>query len=149
MVSNNSRLDIESARDYCKEWLRRYMIPSHFIVLDESSLNENGKIDRKQLPSAPSNVPSGFVNADEGLMSGLEDQVHRFWCSKFELDSIPRDADCFALGGSSLTMMLIFNYYQANLVPEKQLDDLEFFTHPTIADHVRLLTSIKTKTPSI
>ncbi|CAF1182844.1 unnamed protein product [Adineta steineri] len=149
MVSNNLKLDIESLRDYCKERLRQYMIPSHFIVLDKFPLNVNGKIDRKQLPSPPSNVPSGFVKADEGLMSELEDQVHRFWCSKFELDSIPRDADCFALGGSSLTMMLIFNYYQANLVPEKQLDDLEFFTHPTIADHVRLLTCIKTKTSSI
>ncbi|CAF1112710.1 unnamed protein product [Adineta steineri] len=149
MVSNNLKLDIESLRDYCKERLRQYMIPSHFIVLDKFPLNVNGKIDRKQLPSPPSNVPSEFVKADEGLMSELEDQVHRFWCSKFELDSIPRDADCFALGGSSLTMMLIFNYYQANLVPEKQLDDLEFFTHPTIADHVRLLTYIKTKTSSI
>jgi hypothetical protein len=53
---------------------------------------------------------------------------------------------CFALGGTSLSLMQIFNYYQAHLVPEKQLNVVDFFINPTIAEHVKILINSKAKT---
>ena len=43
-------LDQKSLRDYLKEQLPDYMIPSFFIPMDSLPLNRNGKIDRKALP---------------------------------------------------------------------------------------------------
>ena len=42
--------DQTSLRDYLKEQLPDYMVPSFFIPLDILPLNRNGKIDRKALP---------------------------------------------------------------------------------------------------
>jgi hypothetical protein len=149
IISNNSKLDTDAIRDYCKERLRQYMIPSHLIVLNKFPLNANGKIDRKQLPPPPRNIPAEFVKADEGPLSEFENQVHRLWCSMFQLDFVPRHANCFLLGGSSITMMRLVNYYQVHLVPDKKLDEHDFFENPTIADHVRHLTNSCTKTFTI
>ncbi len=150
VVSNNSELDIESIRDYCKHRLRQYMVPSYFVIMDKLPLNTNGKVDRKQLPSPslPSKLLNQFVKIGEGPMSELEDKVHHLWCSMLRLDAVPRHVNCFALGGSSLSLMQLFNHYQFHLAPNKQLNVLDFFRNPTIADHVRYLASVETKTLS-
>lgn len=50
IIANNSQIDTESIRNYCKDYLPNYMIPSYFILIDKFPLNANGKVDRKQLP---------------------------------------------------------------------------------------------------
>lgn len=148
VISNDSALDTEEIRSHCKKHLRQYMVPSYFIVLDKFPLNSNGKIDRKQLPLPTSlyDVPSAFAQIEDQSMSELEKRVQGEWCSMFGLNNISRDANCFTLGGSSLSLMQLFNYYQFHLVPEKQIDVLDFFVNPTIADHVQLLMKSKPKT---
>ncbi len=148
VISNDSDLDTEEIRSHCKKHLRQYMVPSYFIVLDKFPLNSNGKIDRKQLPLPTSlyDVPSDFVQIEDQSMSELEKRVRNLWCSTLRLNHISRDTNCFTLGGSSLSLMQLFNYYQFHLVPEKQLNVLDFFINPTIADHVQLLINSKSKT---
>ena len=50
IISNDSQLNIDGIRNHCENYLRRYMIPSYFVILDKLPLNNNGKVDRKQLP---------------------------------------------------------------------------------------------------
>ena len=71
VISDNSQFDIESIRNYCKDHLRQYMVPSYFVLLDKFPLDENGKVDRKKLPltSLPSDVPMQFVKVDEPVPS--------------------------------------------------------------------------------
>ena len=88
------------------------------------------------------NVSIQFGKGDEEPMSELEDKVHRLWCSMLRLDGIPHHANWLALGGSSLSLMQLFTYYQFYLALEKQLNVLDFFINPTIAEHVRHLRSI-------
>ncbi|CAF2765776.1 unnamed protein product [Rotaria sp. Silwood2] len=71
VIGDKSQLDTELIRNYCKDHLRKHMVPSHFIVLDKFPLNASGKANRKQLslPSLSSNVLMQFVKADELLSS--------------------------------------------------------------------------------
>ena len=78
-------------------------------------------------------------------MSELEEKVHSLWCSILRLDVVPIHMNCFALGGSSLSLMQLFNYYQFHLAPDKELNVLDFFINPTITEHVQLLINSKQK----
>ena len=147
VVTNDLELNTEEIRVHCNKYLRQYMVPSYFVVMDKFPINANGKIDRKQLP-LPSlwlDPSTNFLSIEDRSMSELEEKVHRLWCSTLRLDTIPHYMNCFALGGSSLSLMYIFNYYQFHLVPDKQLNVLDFFINPTIAEHVQLLINSKTE----
>jgi hypothetical protein len=123
------------------------MVPTYIVILDKFPLNANGKIDRKQLPlpSLPCDASTKFNPDDDRPMSELEEKVHELWCSTLQLDTVPSHMNCFALGGTSLSLMQFFNYYQYHLTPDKQLNVLEFFMNPTIAEHIQLLTNSKTE----
>ncbi|CAF1354197.1 unnamed protein product [Adineta steineri] len=141
IISNDFELPIEEIRDYCNKHLSQYKVPSYYVVLDKFPLNTNGKIDRKQLPfpSLHGDPIANFVQTEDQPMSKLEEEVHSLWCSTLRLDVVPRHMNCFALGGSSLSVMQLFNYYQFHLAPDKQLNVLDFFVKPTITEHARLL----------
>lgn len=151
VISNDLDLDIKELRDYCNKYLRQYMVPSYFVVLDKFPLNANGKVDRKQLPlpSIRSDILTNLVSIEDQPLVELEKKVHSFWCSALGLDMVSRHMNCFALGGSSLLLMRLFNYYQVYLAPDKQLNVLDFFVNPTIAEHVQLLTNSKPKTQTV
>lgn len=70
-ISDNSQFDTELIRNYCKDHLRANMVPCYFVVLDKFPLNENGQVDRKQLPlpSLSTNISSPPIKADELLSS--------------------------------------------------------------------------------
>ena len=146
--SNDPKLDIEEIREYCRQHLHQYMIPSYFVVLDKLPRNVNGKVDRKQLPPFTSlhHTSINALQSDDQSMSELERKVHDLWCSTLQLDTIPHHMNCFALGGSSLSLMQLFNTYQFHSVPDKQLNVLDFFANPTIDNHVKLLINSKSKT---
>ena len=148
VISNDSEIDIEEIRAYCSKHLRQYMVPSYFVVLDQFPLNANGKVDRKQLPlpSVPFDVLTNRVRIEHPPMSELEGKIHTSWCSILRLDIIPVHMNCFALGGSSLSLIQLFNYYQFYLAPDKQLNVLDFFINPTIANHAHLLINSKSRT---
>ncbi|CAF3739172.1 unnamed protein product [Rotaria socialis] len=138
IVSAQTNLDIDSLRSYCQSKLRSFMVPSHFIVLKQLPVNSNGKVDRKQLPRPE---VSENQNVDEELpKSKLEKDVYELWRSMLRTDNISRYANCYSLGGSSLSLMKLFNHYQFLLAPAVQLNILDFFAKPTIAEHVKLLS---------
>lgn len=83
------------------EVLPSYMIPSTLIVLDELPLNDNGKVDRRALPSPPS-APKLPVTAGA---SELADLVTQAWRSVLELPRVGVDDDFRSLGGDSLRAM--------------------------------------------
>jgi hypothetical protein len=151
IISNDLELDRNEIRDYCNKRLLQYMVPSHFVILDKLPLNVNGKIDRNQLPlpSIKSDTLPNSVRVEDQPMSELEEKVHSLWCSTLRLDAVSRHMNYFALGGSSLLLMELFNYYQFCLAPDKQLHVLDFFINPTIAKHVQFLISGETKTHTV
>ncbi|MBE9205824.1 amino acid adenylation domain-containing protein [Nostoc sp. LEGE 06077] len=85
-------------RDYLKNQLPNYMIPSQIMVLEQLPLTANGKLDRRALP-AP-NTASGSdleipVTPTEELLASL-------WQGLLKIKSVGRSDNFFERGGNSL-----------------------------------------------
>jgi amino acid adenylation domain-containing protein len=88
-------------REYLSARLPDYMIPAHFIQLDEIPLTPSGKLDRRALPKPETEIAAEKVipPRDE-----VERKLATIWS---ELLNIPRhlvgiDSNFFSLGGHSL-----------------------------------------------
>jgi len=93
-------------RDYLRERLPEFMVPSAFVMLDALPLTPNGKVDRKNLPSPvarPVALGGGFV----APRSGIERQIARVWQEVLGVDTVGANDNFFDLGGHSLLMVRV------------------------------------------
>jgi amino acid adenylation domain-containing protein len=90
----------ENLRRALRKNLPGYMIPAHFIFLDQFPLTPHGKIDREALPSPPD--PKQKVRRSERPRDLIELRLTGIWKSALGLSVIGRQDDFFDLGGTSL-----------------------------------------------
>ncbi|MGB8507589.1 MAG: amino acid adenylation domain-containing protein, partial [Pyrinomonadaceae bacterium] len=117
-------------REYMKARLPDYMVPSVIVTLDELPLNENGKVDRKRLPSPE----QGGVRASEEFVaarSGTEEALAEIWGEVLGVERVGMRDNYFELGGDSIRGI--------QLVAKARERGLDFsiqqlFTHPTIEE---------------
>ena len=85
-------------REILSHSLPRYMIPTHFIHMDDMPLNLNGKIDTKSLP-----IPESTRETDYELpRNDMEEIVARIWSEVLGLEKIGIHDNFFEIGGHSL-----------------------------------------------
>nr|WP_314483498.1 non-ribosomal peptide synthase/polyketide synthase [uncultured Pseudomonas sp.] len=89
----------EQLRAALKVDLPDYMVPSHWLLLDELPLTGNGKLDRKALPLPDAEVWQRPYRAPVGE---LETQLAAIWASVLGVERVGRDDNFFELGGHSL-----------------------------------------------
>ncbi|WP_341528317.1 amino acid adenylation domain-containing protein [Nostoc sp. UHCC 0302] len=85
-------------KDYLKNRLPNYMIPSQIMVLDQLPLTPNGKLDRKALPAPDADTSTNF----EALVTPTEELLASLWQSLLKTKSVGRRDNFFELGGHSL-----------------------------------------------
>ncbi|HEY0172360.1 MAG TPA: amino acid adenylation domain-containing protein [Pyrinomonadaceae bacterium] len=88
-------------RQYLRERLPEYMVPSAFVVLGELPLNANGKVDRKALPAPAPDTSESGAGADAAL-TPAEEIIAGIWGELLGLTRIGVEEDFFDLGGHSL-----------------------------------------------
>ncbi len=87
-------------RNFLKQKLPHYMIPSAFIFLESFRLTPNGKVNRRALPDPGESAPD---HRDYAAPSGLiEQELARIWEELLSVRPIGVDDDFFDLGGHSL-----------------------------------------------
>ncbi len=87
-------------REYLRERLPQYMIPSAFMRLDAFPVNPNGKVDRRALPAPTPAAGDGAVRL--APRTPAEAAVARVWCEVLHVDQVGVDESFFDLGGHSL-----------------------------------------------
>jgi amino acid adenylation domain-containing protein len=107
--------DINQVKWQLSKKLPAYMIPSHFIRIDEAPLTLNGKIDVEALPK-PFIIKDTRVS--EAKMSETEETVWKIWRETIKTEEIGLDDNFFDVGGTSLHVTEI--YYKV-----KEIFDLE------------------------
>jgi acyl carrier protein len=117
-------------RDYLRERLPEFMVPSAFVMLDAVPLTPNGKVDRKNLPSPvarPVALGGGFV----APRSDIERQIARVWQEVLGVDTVGANDNFFDLGGHSLLMVRVhgrlFEIFKGDL------SVVDLLRYPTVA----------------
>jgi amino acid adenylation domain-containing protein len=92
---------ISELRQHLKQRLPAYMIPAHFLMLDQFPLTANGKVDRQALPERngeAGELQSTFVESRDVVESLLK----RIWEEVLGVRPISMTDDFFELGGHSI-----------------------------------------------
>ncbi|CAF4006926.1 unnamed protein product, partial [Adineta steineri] len=140
-VQSSSHINEEELREHCQSHLPPHMIPSIFTILDKLPLNQNGKVDRKQL-SSPHFSSIHLTNTIKLLLptNHIEVSIHHIWCETFKLNQISTDTNIFTIGGHSLLIMQLFHRYKIEFHLEtNSLSFSNLFQHPTIIHHAQLV----------
>jgi len=97
-----SRYPAPSAADLrrrCARFLPDPMVPRSFVVIDELSLNDNGKIDRSRLPAPEDATPAREYTAP---CNSVEARICAVWAAVLGADNVGATDSFFDLGGHSL-----------------------------------------------
>jgi bacitracin synthase 1 len=118
---------IEALREHLAQTLPDYMMPAHFVELDEIPLTPSGKVDRGALP-APLAVSSGRYAAPR---NEIERQLLDIWSDILgRSGGIGIDDNFFTLGGHSLKAAAMAAKIHETLGVKIKLADI--FNSPTI-----------------
>lgn len=103
VLKNNC--DINLFREYLKDHLPDFMIPSYFIVIDKIPVTQNGKIDKNNLLNVDVTEPKKIVEE----MTLMQKEVRKVFTKYLGFSNISLDDDLFAIGGDSITVVQIFS----------------------------------------
>jgi amino acid adenylation domain-containing protein len=126
-------------RDYLKLHIPSFMIPSHFVMLDQLPLTPSGKIDRKQLVEITLDNKDRKLKPFEKPQSLTEQKVAAIWQQLLEISEISRVDDFFEIGGHSL--MLVEMQKQCSASLGRKLTVIELLKYPTIASFSEFIDS--------
>ena len=127
--------DLPAVRDFLRESLPAYMVPTSFMILPALPMTPNGKVDRKKLP-APHIV--ACAEAAEPR-DALEASLVAIWKNVLGTKELGIHDDFFDLGGHSLLASLLVAQIQTELGYQLPLTAL--FRAPTIAGLAQMLRS--------
>ena len=120
----DEEIDSEDLKEYLKDRLTRYMVPTVFMQLDEMPQTPNGKTDLKQLPEPELKLALVMPESE------TEEDLYEIVSSLVSVDEFGVTDDLYALGFTSLTLMklnsIIYEQMDANL------DISTLFNEPTI-----------------
>jgi amino acid adenylation domain-containing protein len=112
-------------RGQLKQRLPDYMIPAHFVLLNELPLTPNGKVDRKALP-VPEYAGADYVaprTPTEEILAGI-------WAEVLKVERVGVNDNFFELGGNSLLAMQVLSRVRIAFDVDVQWQSL--FESPTV-----------------
>jgi amino acid adenylation domain-containing protein len=137
-------VEIAGLREHLRDHLPEYMIPAGFAVIDALPINENGKLDRRRLPSiemrpAPSNNPVAPRTRTEAALAEI-------WRSALELPGLSVADNFFDVGGHSMLAVKIVSRAREHFGVELPVATL--FHAPTIAKFAAVIDGLTLTLPS-
>jgi acyl carrier protein len=122
---------LRSMRDFLKERLPEYMVPSTFVFLDSLPLTPNGKVDRQALP-APTSARPELIETFAVARTPTEEVLVELWAALLGVEQVGINDNFFDLGGHSLLATQIISRVRELFHVEIALRQL--FETPTVAD---------------
>jgi hypothetical protein len=112
----------------CKEYLRNYMVPTIWMMMDKFPLNKNGKVDRNQLPTPIINKTKSEIMLPS---TEIEKKIHDIWSDVLKQEQINIIDDFFSVGGTSLTAISIMSKINKEY---NSINIEDFFKHSSIKE---------------
>jgi acyl carrier protein len=118
-------------RNFLRQKLPDYMMPSAFVALDLLPLTPSGKVDRKSLPAPDSERP-GAEDSYVAPRTPIENVLAGIWCEVLGLKKVGIHDNFFELGGHSLLATQVISRLRKVFEIEIQLRTL--FESPTVEE---------------
>ncbi|OUM57261.1 hypothetical protein PIROE2DRAFT_17815 [Piromyces sp. E2] len=101
-ISNSSNINGNQIKNYLKEKLPQYMIPTYFIKINEIPVTNNGKLNRKALPEPSINdmIKEEYIAPE----TDIEKEICNIYSQIFKIDvnEIGKNSNFYDLGGDSM-----------------------------------------------
>jgi thioesterase domain-containing protein/acyl carrier protein len=138
VLKKNHTFSISELRDFVKNTLPDYMVPTAFLTVESFPLTPNGKIDYKALPAPFTTNKRGedFI----APRNELEAQLAKIWEELLEVNPIGINEDFFALGGHSLLSMRMLARIGSSM--GKKLPVTIILQHPTIEQLAKAISTV-------
>ena len=117
-----------------------YMVPQHYVVLEQLPLSDNGKVDRKRLPA-----PQLIEAATQEKGTELEERIREIVGQHLGISSFGLHDRFFDLGATSLLMVKI--HRALNQILPQQIALIQLFEAPSVHALASLITQGKTDDP--
>jgi amino acid adenylation domain-containing protein len=137
VVAKDKLLTISQLRQYLRQQLPEYMLPSAFVTLDSLPLTPNGKLDRKALPALDAEITR--ENKYVAPRTLIEIQLTQIWSQVLNITSVGVRDNFFELGGHSLLAVRLMSRIQLQF--QKNLPLAILFQSPTIEQMAVVLSS--------
>ncbi|WP_343693610.1 amino acid adenylation domain-containing protein [Chitinophaga sp.] len=105
-IVSDSQYTATDIRTMLSARLPEYMVPAHFVLLEQMPLTLNGKVDRAMLP-APSRALLETSVIDAPPRTGTEEKLVAIFQQVLQRDRIGIKDNFFDLGGNSMLLMKI------------------------------------------
>jgi len=128
---SESELGVSELREWLKQKLPEYMVPTGYVWLAELPLTANGKVDRAALP-APEGTRPELADSYVAPRTAIEEVVARIWSEVLKVERVGLHDNFFALGGDSLKAIQVISRVQSFLEVELRLRAI--FESPTVAE---------------
>lgn len=124
------KITVQQLRQYLKEKLPVYMIPSAFVFLEKLPMLPNGKIDRRSLP-----VPDSINEVEENFVAPrtpTEEVISGIFAELLGISQLSIHDNFFELGAHSLLVIQFISRLRDCLGVEISVQEL--FQNPTVAE---------------
>ncbi|WP_338124974.1 non-ribosomal peptide synthetase [Fischerella thermalis] len=134
--SGEQAVTIGELRNFLKQTLPDYMLPSAFVILDSLPLTPNGKVDRRALP-APDQNRSQMLKNFVTPTNKVESQLAEIWEEVLGIQPVGITDNFFDLGGHSLVALRLLGKIEQKF--GKSLPLSVFLQAPTIEKLAKIL----------
>ncbi|RLJ80980.1 non-ribosomal peptide synthetase [Pedobacter alluvionis] len=132
-IVSDHTLTVNDLRDFLLISLPEYMVPAHFIMLEQFPLTKNGKVDKKLLP-----LPEGLTMTTGVVYQAARNQLEADLTSLFsqvlniEKHFVGVNDNFFAMGGDSIKAIRLIVQIKKQL--NKSISIGKLYEHQTIAE---------------
>ncbi|MGH9821768.1 MAG: amino acid adenylation domain-containing protein, partial [Blastocatellia bacterium] len=124
------KVSASTMRKFAMEKLPGFMVPAHFIQLNDWPLTVSGKIDRLALPRPDlAEIEADKYNAPRGA---VEELLANIWKEVLGIERVDRGASFFELGGHSLVATRVVSRIRESFRLEIPLRRI--FEHPVLSE---------------
>ncbi|MDT8977089.1 amino acid adenylation domain-containing protein [Paenibacillus sp. chi10] len=125
-------------RNQLREYLPYYMMPAHFVLLDELPKTSNGKIDRKLLSKLPLQESTGGLGSYVEPVTEVERKIEEIWCELLGIGQAGMHDNFFEIGGNSFLVSQM--HYQIERLYPGRISVVDIFSYPTIYTQAGLIS---------
>jgi amino acid adenylation domain-containing protein len=146
VVSSQAQIPATSdLREFLKESLPEYMVPSAFVMLDALPLTPNGKVDRHALPPPDQTRPE-LSEKFVAPATPRDITIAEIWATVLKLEKVGIHDNFFELGGHSLLATQVISQMSEAFQVDISLRAL--FENPTVAGMAAQIAQTQRKRPT-